>query len=526
MTDPRKGVSKAGFLAGLLAAVAMVLFMVALRLTVGSTSLVEALADWFTEITPPRLFDILLTTLQTKAKPLLYVGLIGGMVLMGGFAGTLYGVLSYRIGLGQHQPLLRGLVGGLGLALGAFLFTGLVITPLIGAGLFGTSFSGGIGGFTATTLLSYAVYGVSLTGLMHQMRPVQRRERDTGLVDTSRRTFLKRMAMAAAALAGGGFIIRTLIQSGGSIGGSTFKRRAGQMQPIITPNEDFYVVSKNIIDPRVNEEKWALEVKGLVENPYTLSYQELSQLHAVEEFVTFICISNNVGGGLISNALWRGVRLKELLERAKMKPEVKKIAFSAEDGYSESIPPEIAAREEVLVAYEMNGEPLSAKHGFPARLVIPGLYGLKSVKWLNSIEAVADPDFLGYWQKRGWSDEAVIKSMSRIDVPRYGAGATVGEPAVLGGVAFAGLRGIRKVEISTDRGTNWEETEIIEEPLSPFTWVLWSGSFTPSIAHRFSVRVRATDGTGEVQTAWMTDPLPDGASGHHQIVVVARARKL
>ena len=158
----------------------------------------------------------------------------------------------------------------------------------------------------------------------------------------------------------------------------------------------------------------------------------------VEEYVTLECISNLVGGDLISNAKWRGVPLRMFLERARLKPSVVDISFYAQDGYSESIPLEMAMRDEVIVAYEMNGEPLPSKHGFPARLIVPGYFGLKHVKWLTKIEPVVH-DFRGYWQQRGWTDVPWVKTFSRIDVPSH-MSVIEGGMLSLGGVAFAGDR--------------------------------------------------------------------------------------
>jgi DMSO/TMAO reductase YedYZ molybdopterin-dependent catalytic subunit len=288
----------------------------------------------------------------------------------------------------------------------------------------------------------------------------------------------------------------------------------------VTPNDDFYIISKNFIDPEVSSVGWELTVDGMVEEPYTLSYEELTSLPWVEEFITLECISNSVGGDLISNAKWRGVRLKELLERARLKPGVVDIASFARDGYSESLPLEMALESQVLVAYMMNGEPLPTKHGFPARLIIPGLYGEKCSKWLTRLEAV-DHDFLGFWQRNGWSDDARIKTTSQIRVPGKGDRLSHGE-ILIGGLAFAGDRGISKVEISPDEGDTWLPA-IVREPLSPYTWVLWTTEWVPSENGRFKLLVRATDGKGRQQVAEARGTFPDGATGLHSIRVTVTA---
>lgn len=202
---------------------------------------------------------------------------------------------------------------------------------------------------------------------------------------------------------------------------------------------------------------------------------------------------------------------------AGLQPGVEDISFTAGDGYSESFPLEITIRDEVMVAYEMNGEPLSDKHGFPARLIVPGFFGVKHVKWLASIEPV-NHDFKGFWQQRGWTDTPFVKTFSRFDIPQHNM-EVLGETALLGGVAFAGDRGISDVQISQDDGATWQSVDSITEPLSSYTWVIWQMTFSPSRQGEVALRVRAIDGEGVAQTAEERDSLPDGASGHHEITL-------
>jgi DMSO/TMAO reductase YedYZ molybdopterin-dependent catalytic subunit len=178
----------------------------------------------------------------------------------------------------------------------------------------------------------------------------------------------------------------------------------------VTPTKDFYVVSKNAFDPEVDAERWRLEITGLVESPLTLSYDEVKSLPAVEQYATLCCISNEVGGDLIGNALWRGVRLKDLFERAGLKPGVVDVALHASDGYTDSISLARAVQDGTLLVYEMNGEPLKPEHGYPLRLLVPGIYGMKNVKWITGLEAI-DYDLKGFWQRRGWDDRAEYKTM-------------------------------------------------------------------------------------------------------------------
>jgi DMSO/TMAO reductase YedYZ molybdopterin-dependent catalytic subunit len=277
----------------------------------------------------------------------------------------------------------------------------------------------------------------------------------------------------------------------------------------ITPSRDFYVVSKNAFDPQVDARRWKLEITGLVDNALSLSYDDIRALPSVEQYATLACISNEVGGDLIGNALWRGVRLKDLLEQAGLKQGVVDIVLRASDDYSDSIPLERAMGEGTLLVYEMNGEPLTSEHGFPVRLLVPGIYGMKNVKWITRIEPV-DFDFKGYWQRRGWDDRAEYKTLSRIDAPD----ATVHSAATIAGIAFAGDRGISKVEISIDGNKTWERAET-KPGLSPYTWVLWHKVWEPTQPGRHRIAVRATDGRGITQTSEYAPPDPSGSSGYH-----------
>ena len=180
-----------------------------------------------------------------------------------------------------------------------------------------------------------------------------------------------------------------------------------------------------------------------------------------------------MGGDLIGNALWRGVRLKDLLDQAGLKPEAVDIVLRASDGYSDSIPITRAQADGNILVYEMNGEPLSVSHGFPVRLIVPGIYGKKNVKWITEIEAVSY-DYKGFWQTRGWDDRAVYKTLSRIDIPDD----TVSGTTTIAGIAFAGDRGISKVEVSLDGGNTWEQAEI-KPALSEYSWVLWHKEWNP-----------------------------------------------
>jgi hypothetical protein len=251
----------------------------------------------------------------------------------------------------------------------------------------------------------------------------------------------------------------------------------------------------------------------MVERPRSFSYDDLKALSSIEQYATLACISNEVGGDLIGNALWRGARLRDVLNEAVLKPGVVDIVLRASDEYTDSISLDRAMTDGTLLVYEMNGEPLAPEHGFPVRLLVPGIYGMKNVKWITRIEAV-DVDLKGYWQRRGWDDRAEYKTMSRIDAPD----GTVRGEATIAGIAFAGDRGITKVEVSTDGGSSWEEAEI-KPGLSAISWVLWHKRWVPARTGKHRVLVRATDGRGQTQTSERRPPAPSGSTGYHGVTV-------
>lgn len=286
--------------------------------------------------------------------------------------------------------------------------------------------------------------------------------------------------------------------------------------PFITSNDDFYRIDTSFIAPRVTLDDWRLEITGAVDNPLSLSYDDLLGRHVVERVLTMCCVSNEVGGDLIGTAKFLGVPLKELLEEAGVRPdEGSQVAMTSVDGWTCGFPTELALDgRDAIVAVGMNGEPLPVEHGFPVRLVVPGLYGyVSATKWLTKIELVGWDDFDGYWVPLGWSKEGPVKTQSRIDVPESGAGLAAGK-VVFAGVAWAQHRGIEKVEVRVDDG-EWAVADVGDE-VSVDAWRQWIYEWdaTPG-DHR--VYVRATDRNGDVQTADRAAPAPDGATGHHSV---------
>jgi DMSO/TMAO reductase YedYZ molybdopterin-dependent catalytic subunit len=288
----------------------------------------------------------------------------------------------------------------------------------------------------------------------------------------------------------------------------------------ITPNRDFYVVTKNLVDPRVLGSVWRLRVGGLVDRPYELTASDLAAMPRVEREATLECISNGVGYGLLSNAVWGGVTMGSLLDRASPLGAARWVNLRAADGYTHSLALERARRPATLVADTMNGEPLPDLHGFPARAIVPGTYGEVNVKWLTELD-LTDQPVAGYYELQGWRPD-FVQTMSRIDDPAKGAVISLAaSPLVtLRGVAFSGDRGISSVEISWEAG-RWRAARIDYHP-SPNAWALWSFDWRPPGPGRYLVQARATDGGGTPQEAEPMGTVPAGATGYHtrQIVVV------
>ncbi|HKG41005.1 MAG TPA: sulfite oxidase [Nitrososphaeraceae archaeon] len=294
----------------------------------------------------------------------------------------------------------------------------------------------------------------------------------------------------------------------------------------ITPTDLFYRVDINPIPPTVDVNSWQLEVKGLVSQTLTITYEELKAMPSIQQIATLECISNKIGNDLISTAIWNGIRLKDLLEKSKVKPDAKYIVFRCADGYDVGIPLERGFQEGSILAYGMNGEALTTKHGYPVRAIIPGLYGMMNPKWITEIELVGEI-YEGYWQKKGWANNAQYNTHSFIVIPgsdpvrkvfrNLGAlNIVVGEEIPIAGVAFAGDRGILKVEVSSDGGATWKEARI-KDPLSPYTWVLWATELNVTTKGNYKIVVRATDKTGKIQTSEVRDPFPNGAMGYHLV---------
>jgi DMSO/TMAO reductase YedYZ molybdopterin-dependent catalytic subunit len=350
--------------------------------------------------------------------------------------------------------------------------------------------------------------------------------------EESRRRFLRAAGVVAVAAAVSGFGGRLLT----SRRAVTEARNAVVLPPPVQPaaalpanvqvqgasayvssNKDFYRIDTALYPPQVDPSTWELRIFGMVRNPITITWAELLQRPMIQRYVTLACVSNEVGGDLIGNALWQGTPIKALLDEAQPLPGADQVVQRSVDGWTCGSPTAaLTDGRDALLAVGMNGAPLPIEHGFPVRMVVPGLYGYVSAcKWITEIELTRFSDFDAYWVPRGWSALGPIKTESRIDTPRNGAKRKAGVVAVAG-VAWAQHRGIAKVEVQIDGGP-WAQATLAAT-VSSDTWRQWSYQWeaTPG---KHAVRVRATDNTGETQTSTPAPPAPNGATGWHSVQI-------
>lgn len=300
-----------------------------------------------------------------------------------------------------------------------------------------------------------------------------------------------------------------------------FRPAPRERTSFITPNGDFYLVAvdpsyRPPLNPANVAARWVLAMKGIAGATGRMAYPELLSAAKRTVLFTFECIGNPVGGELIGNARWQVVPLKSIL---MMAPGglmgVRSMMFEGLDGFFSSVSVERATDDYAFLAVQMNGAPLPAAHGFPARVMLPDLYGMKQPRWLKRISLLRDADTTSYWEARGWGGEIPIKIMSRFD-PH--AGVRSGRPAELTGVAFAGRRGIARVELSLDDGGTWVPCELVTGKKSG-VWSLWRYVWRKPVAGRYTFRVRAIDGRGAIQDAHRHNAYPDGATGYDQLEV-------
>ncbi|WP_434157094.1 molybdopterin-dependent oxidoreductase [Clavibacter michiganensis] len=290
------------------------------------------------------------------------------------------------------------------------------------------------------------------------------------------------------------------------------------LAPFVTPATDFYRIDTALQVPSVDAASWKLRITGMVEQEVEITFAELLALPLEEHVTTLTCVSNEVGGNLIGNALWLGYPIRLLLERAKPTTGADMVLSTSQDGWTASTPLEALTDPDraSILAVGMNGEPLPQQHGFPVRMVVPGLYGyVSATKWVTELKVTTFAEDVAYWSTRGWTERGPIKTGSRIDTPRSGARVDAGRTAIAG-MAWAQHTGIEKVEVRVDEG-DWVEATL-GDGVGADTWRQWSYAWDAASGSH-SVEVRATDTTGATQTSDEAPPAPDGATGWHRITV-------
>ncbi|NJC73647.1 molybdopterin-dependent oxidoreductase [Planosporangium thailandense] len=293
--------------------------------------------------------------------------------------------------------------------------------------------------------------------------------------------------------------------------------RVRDLAPFVTDVRDFYRIDTALSAPEVDPASWRLRIHGRVRNPLTLTYQQLLARPMIERYITLACVSNEVGGNLISNARWLGVPIKDLLDEVEPLDGADQLVSRSVDGFTAGTPTALLRDgRDAMLAVGMNGQPLPVAHGFPVRMVVPGLYGyVSATKWLAEWELSSFKDFDAYWVRRGWARQAPIKTESRIDTPLDGATRKPG-PVVVAGVAWAQHRGVGKVEVRVDDGP-WREASLGAVP-SIDTWRQWNWQWDAKPG-RHRLWVRATDNGGQTQPEDEASPAPDGATGWHNVEV-------
>lgn len=508
--------------AGLLAAAAALVALLGGRDVTGQPGFLEAIHNGATTYIPLDLFEAGVATFGGYAKGLLFIGIAVTLLL----AGVLVGALAVRAGALQPRP---GPTDALTLAAIAFLVAEAAVLPVFGAGLFGGSFAGDPAPLHAPLAVACLAYGIVFAGLRREAPGAA----SAPVADPiGRRSFLGRaftvVGAGGLAISAVGVLARVIAAGGANAAGRPRPGLPGGFgpTPVVTPLEDFYVIAKDLLPPRVDGATWRLSVGGLVDRPREYSLEEVRAMPRVEGYRTLQCISNEVVsyGDLIGNQRWAACRVRDLLEAAGVRSGAAHVLWRSADGYTESLPVEVALDERTWLAYEMGppGTPLAEGHGYPLRVLIAGRYGMKQPKWLTDI-VVADHDEPGYWENRGWDRTAAVRLYSRIDDPRTGDQVPAGRPFTVSGVASAGDRGIARVEVSADGGVTWADAELERgvEGTGELTWIRWRAEVVSTQAGSITLNCRATDGAGNVQDGTPRPVLPSGATGWHGAVVLA-----
>jgi DMSO/TMAO reductase YedYZ molybdopterin-dependent catalytic subunit len=435
----------------------------------------EQAGNLLLRVLPLPIFELLLKTLSVLARPLLLIG--ATIVII-----AAYGAAAWIIGRWRPDAFVP-------------LLTGLVAIVSAAVALIARSSSDSWPGLVGEVVVLAGVVP-AVDALFAQL--------DSPAVDDDRRLLLRNLVYGAAGIAilGIGYAAVRRLATALAV------REGSRVPSEVTDVKDFYVVSKNLGgDPVVDATGWHLQLPGR-----SLTYEQLLAMPAQQLELTLECISNDVGGTLISNGLWKGPRVTDLL--GEVPPNAVFLLMESADGYTESFPLRELTPDHLLATH-LNGAPLTPPHGYPARFIFPGHYGMKQPKWVTKVRFSAS-DQRGYWENNGWDEQAIVKTMSRIDQPVDGAALAKGTVS-FSGIAFAGARRISQVELSWDDGGSWTPAELQSE-FSPYAWRFWHLTASLPAGH-LRISVRARDGEGTIQSSQPAPTLPNGADGYHTITI-------
>ncbi|MGI8456913.1 MAG: molybdopterin-dependent oxidoreductase [Propionibacteriaceae bacterium] len=470
---------------------------------------IPAVGGWLISLFPASVIDFGKTTLGTADKPVLLIGIGVVSLLVAGLAGQLE---------------LRRRWGGLA------VFLVLAVLSFVG-----------VHAAADATLASYlpTLVGMALGyAILESLITRAARAHRADAPSAERRRFL-RTVIIGGSVAAVGFVVARTLQAGAAAVSTarslvTLPAAGHQvaadvpagaelglpdLTPYVTANADFYRIDTALQVPSIDPATWSLTVTGLVENEITMSFADLLAEPMTEHLASLTCVSNEVGGDLAGNALWLGWPIRELLARAKPRAGADMVLSTSHDGFTAGTPLEALTDPErlALLAVGMNGEPLPVAHGFPVRMVVPGLYGyVSATKWVTQLKVTTFAADQGYWTPLGWSAKGPIKLASRIDVP---SGTVDAGTVAVAGVAWRQHVGVKAVEVSVDNGA-WESATLAATA-GPDTWRQWSYPWAATPGTH-AIRVRAIDAEGNVQTDAVAAPAPDGASGYHQVSVKVR----
>ena len=503
----------AALLAGLLA----VVLMLFLRVFAGIPTPMELFGDFALRRLDANTFVGLLLKFSPNSKTAPLGLALLGMIGLGIALGVLYAALvRLRLPVSGYRPTRREWLVALAFAAGMTLIGTVLFWSQLPQNFFGLPLGQAVPVTILGLLADFVLYGTVLCLAYRALLPKLSAPGVPAAVQGRRQLFARAgvAALSVGGVAGSYGLVRKFLQNYTSYDG--FKLgNYNRATPAITTNSDHYVVTQNTVDPSPNIDLWRLEVSGLVNKPGSYTFAEVQQLPSTSRPITLECIANGRGDHLISTAIWQGVTLRTLLERhGGAQSAASHVAFYSIDGYSVSQPLKEVLEVDALLAWRMNGSELPQRHGYPMRVLIPGHFGEENPKWLTRVE-LTDHFVGGLYSDQGWYN-GQVHTISRIDRPRDHV--PVGQPVEVDGIAYAGARGIQKVEVSTDGGTSWQQTTL-QPALSQDAWVLWSWQWRPLLPGKYTLVCRATDGTGELQTSKDQNTVPGGGTGYHKIEV-------